>query len=91
VTTITVLASADHWPASTRSQPLRIALEEAENAGAVVELLDLRQLNLPEFPDQHDPPDRVVRILETSHNAHGFLWSGPLYDGTIGGTFKECH
>lgn len=78
-------------PASTSLTALRVALDAAEEAGADVELLDLRQLHLPVFrPDQHDPPDGVTQMLEKIHKAHGLLWSSPLYNGTISGSFKNA-
>lgn len=76
---------------STSLAALRIALGGAAAAGAVVELLDLRELDLPEFrPDQHDPPKVVADLLRKVHAAQGHLWSSPLYNGTLSGTFKNA-
>lgn len=70
---------------------LRIALEGAGEAGAVCELLDIKELNLPMYePDLKDAPESVERLCRTVHSADGLLWSSPLYHGTISGSFKNA-
>src|SRR5215212_9241917 len=70
---------------------LRVALEGAQEAGALVELLDIRELNLPMYaPDLNDLPESVERLCATVHEAQGLLWSSPLYHGTISGSFKNA-
>lgn len=70
---------------------LRITLEAAEKAGAVTELLDVRQLNLPMYdPAETNPPDSVRQLCEAVANSHGLIWSSPLYHGTISGAFKNA-
>ena len=57
---------------------LKIALEGAAEAGAETELLDIRTLALAMFdPSIGDPPD-------------GLIWSSPMYQGTISGSFKNA-
>jgi FMN reductase len=71
---------------------LGVALEGAAAAGATVELLDLRELVLPMYsPDlEADPPAVVTKLLETSYEADGMLWSSPMYNGSVSGSFKNA-
>lgn len=70
---------------------LRVALEGARNAGAVTELLDIRQLNLPMYdPTEQTPPESVRLFCEVVANAQGLIWSSPLYHGTMSGAFKNA-
>jgi FMN reductase len=70
---------------------LRIALEGAAETGATTELLDLRQLSLPMFdPADENPPDSVRRLCDRIYAADGLIWSSPMYNGTISGSFKNA-
>jgi FMN reductase len=70
---------------------LRRALEGAAGAGAETELLDIRELRLPMYnPDEADPTDAASRLIESCYAADGLLWSSPLYQGTISGSFKNA-
>ena len=70
---------------------LATALEGAKEAGAEIELLDLRELALPMYdPDQIDATDTATRLIETCHAADGMLWASPMYQGTISGAFKNA-
>lgn len=70
---------------------LRIALEGAAEAGARTELLDIRQLSLPMYdPADDNPPASVRRMCDAIHNADGLIWSSPMYNGTISGSFKNA-
>src|ERR1051325_6960161 len=70
---------------------LRVALEGAGEAGARTELLDIRELDLPMYaPGLTDVPDSFKRWCRTVHEAHGLLWSSPLYHETISGSFKTA-
>jgi FMN reductase len=70
---------------------LRIALEAARNAGADVELFDIRALELPLYaPDVAPVPEAAQRMAEAVCEAKGLLWSSPLYHGTISGAFKNA-
>jgi FMN reductase len=70
---------------------LHVALEGAAAAGAEIELLDLRELDLPMYnPDHDEPPEAAARLIESSYAADGMLWSSPLYQGTISGAFKNA-
>jgi FMN reductase len=72
---------------------LQTALEGASDAGAEVELLDIRWLDLPIYnPEDEDAarPDSVARLIESCRAADGLLWSSPLYQGTISGALKNA-
>jgi len=79
--------------ASSRSRAaLAVALDGAAGAGATVELLDLRQMELPMFnPEQESNAAPVVRtMVETCYEADGMLWSSPMYNGSVSGSFKNA-
>ena len=68
-----------------------MALDGAAEAGAVVELLDLRQLRLPMYDASSDVvPESVSRFVEAVFAADGMIWSSPLYQGSISGSFKNA-
>ena len=78
---------------SSRSRAaLAVALEGARAAGATVELLDLRELGLAMYsPDlEADPPGAVGMLIETCYDADGMLWSSPMYNGSVSGSFKNA-
>ena len=76
---------------STSRAALHVALEGAAAAGAEIELLDLRELDLPMYnPDHDEPPEAAARLIESSYAADGMLWGSPLYQGTISGAFKNA-
>src|SRR5438045_3614438 len=79
--------------AASRSRAaLEVALEGAATEGARVELLDLRVLDLPMFVpgEESAPPERAATMIETCYAADGMLWSSPMYNGTISGSFKNA-
>jgi len=78
--------------ASSSRAALAVALEGAAAAGASVELLDLRVLGLPTYsPDLEAHPPAVVRkLIETRHEADGMLWSSPMHNGSVAGSFKNA-
>jgi FMN reductase len=72
---------------------LQTALEGAVDAGAEVELLDIRRLDLPIYnPEEEDAPrpDSAARLLDSCRAADGLLWSSPMYQGTISGALKNA-
>ena len=70
---------------------LKIALEGAAEAGARIELLDIRELSLPMYdPSNTQPPDSVLKLCDAVHEADGLIWSSPMYHGTISGSFKNA-
>jgi FMN reductase len=70
---------------------LRVALDGAAEAGADTQLFDLRRLDLPLYnPDDDEPTEAAVTMIESAYAANGLLWSSPLYQGTISGAFKNA-
>src|SRR2546426_5739829 len=78
-------------PTSSSRAALKTALEGAADAGAKVDLLDLRQLNLPMYdPSSDHVPESVNRLVESLYAADAMIWSSPLYHGSISGSFKNA-
>jgi FMN reductase len=79
--------------ASSRSRAaLAVALDGAAAAGATIEMLDLRRLDLPMFnPElEADAPAIVGTLVESCYEADGMLWSSPMYNGSASGSFKNA-
>ena len=78
--------------ASRSRAALEVALEGAAAAGARAQLLDLREVDLPMFsPDlEADPPAVVGTLLNACYEADGMLWSSPMYNGSVSGSFKNA-
>ena len=76
--------------ASTSLAALRIALEGALEAGAEVQLMDIKELDLPMFQSGMETPEAALRLVQAAGEAHGMIWSSPLYHGTISGSFKNA-
>ena len=74
---------------STSLAALRIALEGAVEAGATIELLDIKALSLPMYdPADKKPPESVVKLCDAIYRADGLIWSSPMYNGTISGSSR---
>ena len=91
-TSLTIVGLGGSLAATSRSRAaLLVALEGAEQAGAVTRLLDLRELDLPMFdPDEQEPGEAARELMEGCYEADGLIWSSPLYQGTISGAFKNA-
>jgi FMN reductase len=78
--------------ASRSRAALELALEGSAAAGASVELLDLRELGLPMYSPEleADSPPVVRKLLDTCYEANGMLWSSPMYNGSVSGSFKNA-
>ena len=66
------------------------ALAGAAEAGAETELLDLRELDLTLYAPDGKPTATTLRMVESLESADGLLWSSPLYQGSISGSFKNA-
>ncbi|MDQ3574654.1 MAG: NAD(P)H-dependent oxidoreductase [Actinomycetota bacterium] len=76
---------------SSSLHALEVALEHASRAGASVELLDVRALGLPLYGSDGDSvPPGAARLAELAGDAHGMIWSTPLYHGTVSAAFKNA-
>ena len=78
--------------ASRSRAALAVAVNGASAAGASVELLDLRELGLPMYSAalEADPPAVVRTLMDTCYEADGMLWSSPMYNGSVSGSFKNA-
>ncbi|QPV62437.1 NAD(P)H-dependent oxidoreductase [Halosimplex litoreum] len=69
---------------------LRIALDEAENRGASVDLLDLRELDLPLFDgDDRDAGD-AAELRERVRRADSVVLGTPVYHGSYSSVLKTA-
>lgn len=77
---------------SSSLSALKIALEGSADAGAKTELLDIRRLSLPMYDPsaEANPSDSVRAMCDAIHTADGLIWSSPMYNGTISGSFKNA-
>ena len=42
-------------------------------------------------PDlETDPPAAVLKLIDTCYEADGMLWSSPMYNGSVSGSFKKA-
>ncbi|MDQ4077933.1 MAG: NAD(P)H-dependent oxidoreductase [Chloroflexota bacterium] len=76
---------------------LNAALYIAEANGAMTELLDVRELDLPLFvpdlpveayPTRYQP--NITRLISVCRHASGMIWCSPTYHGTVSGAFKNA-
>jgi FMN reductase len=77
---------------STSRAALAVALDGAAAEGAEIDLLDLRELDLPMFnpEEEADAPAVVQTLVEACYEADGMLWSSPMYNGSASGSFKNA-
>ena len=75
---------------STSRTALQVALEGAAASGAGVELIWVRDLDLPSYTAEHAPPPDAHRLAETVYNADALIWSSPTYHGSVSGSFKNA-
>ncbi len=76
---------------------LQTALFMAAEQGAAVELLDVKELDLPMFyPDmpaaaysEFQQP-AIIRLVETCRRADAMIWASPTYHGTVSGVVKNA-
>jgi FMN reductase len=71
---------------------LKIAAQKVESLGATVEILDLRQMNLPfcNGTDEYlDYPD-VERLRQSVSQADGLILATPEYHGGVSGVLKNA-
>jgi FMN reductase len=79
-------------PDSYSQQALRVAADRVQALGAEVEILDLREMNLPfcnggdEYPEYPD----VARLKESVKQADGLILATPEYHGSISGVLKNA-
>ena len=78
-------------PDSYSQMAVKVAIQKVADLGAVVEILDLRQMQLPfcdggtEYPNYPD----VKRLQDTVNSADGLILASPEYHGSISGVLKN--
>lgn len=76
---------------SSSLRALETALAGAAEAGAIVDLLNVRDLDLPLYGrDEGVTPPGAVRLAESVGASDGMIWSSPMYHGTVSGAFKNA-
>jgi FMN reductase len=66
------------------------ALAGAEEAGAETLLLDIRSLDLALYNPDTEPSATTLAMVDALATADGLLWSSPLYQGSVAGSFKNA-
>ena len=71
---------------------LQVAAERARHYGANVEILDLREMNLPFCDGTSDYPDHpdVERLRTAVKQADGLILATPEYHGSVSGVLKNA-
>ncbi len=69
---------------------LETALAGALEASADTRLLDIRKLDLPLYNPDAEPSAGTLAMVEALERADGLLWSSPLYQGSVAGSFKNA-
>ncbi|MBD1849415.1 NADPH-dependent FMN reductase [Leptolyngbya sp. FACHB-711] len=77
---------------SYSQQALEIAMERIEALGAEVEVLDLRELDLPFCDGGKDYPNHpdVEKLRDAVREADGIILATPEYHGSISGVLKNA-
>lgn len=75
---------------STSLLALQVAAQGASDASAEVEVFAVRDLDLPLFAADEDPPPSARRLAEAVAAADAMLWSSPMYHGSVSGSFKNA-
>ncbi len=74
---------------STSRTALRVALDGAAAAGAEVELVGVRDLDLPLYTAEHAIPPAAQEFADTAYACDAMIWSSPTYQGSVSGSFKN--
>jgi len=69
---------------------LRRALDEAKNAGASVDLVDLREFDLPVFDPDVDDQGDATELTERIRRADSVLLGTPVYHGSYSSALKNA-
>jgi FMN reductase len=75
---------------STSRTALMVALDGANESGAVTELIWVRDLNLPLYTAEHAPPIPALGFAEAVYGCDALIWSTPTYHGSVSGSFKNA-
>jgi NAD(P)H-dependent FMN reductase len=72
---------------------LQTALQQAEAAGAIVELADVRSLALPIYDEDvplEEYPPALHALLAAAREADAYILCSPTYHGTLSGAVKNA-
>ena len=78
---------------STTRKAVEIVAEAARQAGADVEIFDLRKYPLPIYDARSDEstyPENVHRFKQKMLEAEGFILASPEYHGSVSGVLKNA-
>lgn len=75
---------------SSSLMALDVASQGARDAGADVDVIAVRDLDLPLFMPSLEPPQAATRLAEAAATADALLWSSPMYHGSVSGSFKNA-
>jgi NAD(P)H-dependent FMN reductase len=61
-------------------------------AGDETVVVAAKELDLPMYnpDDEREPPAAASTLIEACYGADWMLWSSPMYQGTISGSFKNA-
>lgn len=78
---------------SVNKRLAKIALHEAEKAGADITWVDLAEYQMPlycqDYETEHGVPDSAVALKELMKSHNGFLIASPEYNGSLTGIMKN--
>ncbi|MGB8408145.1 MAG: NAD(P)H-dependent oxidoreductase [Mycobacterium sp.] len=78
-------------PSSSTESALRMALDEAQAAGARTELFGGTDLaHLPMYDPESKNVDQAVRLVESLRRADGVIIASPGYHGSVSGLVKNA-
>lgn len=69
---------------------LHVAAQGAREASADVDMFAVRDLDLPLFAPDEEPPPSARRLADAVAAADAMLWSSPMYHGSVSGSFKNA-
>jgi FMN reductase len=75
---------------STSRTALQAALDGTAASGADVELIWVRDLELPLYTAEHAPPSDALRLADAVYDGDALIWSTPTYHGSVSGSFKNA-
>jgi FMN reductase len=76
--------------ASTSRTALETSLNGAVEAGADVQLLWVRDLDLPLYTAERAIPAAAREYADTVYRCDAMIWSSPTYHGSVSGSFKNA-
>ncbi len=76
--------------ASTSRTALQATLEGAAANGAGVQLMWVRDLDLPLYTAEHAIPPAAHQFADAVYSCDAMIWSSPTYHGSVSGSFKNA-